>query len=193
MSLNINIYTNYLSDSLIPNIIKRLNDYEMFVEVHPDFSFNNQTGFLPFKFKLTKPHLDILNDKVLKSGFELDVDNFDFKTEIKNLKPTQSVFAKLIGKTKSEAPLLSSDIESRLKDCNKVVTFVWGSADSFELRFAWLTSSILTELTNGVCFYQADNIWYGKENIVDKAFQEIINYENTLTEKDIVFHEFTEW
>ena len=193
MSLNINVYTNHLSDSLIPNIIKRLNDYEMLVEVHPDFSFNDQTGFLPFKFKLTKPNLDILNDKVLKSGFELYVDNFNFKTEIKNLKPKQSLIAKLIGRTNSEAPLLSSDIESRLKDCNKVVNFAWGSADSFELRFAWLTSSILAELSNGVCFYPADNIWYDNSNIVDKAYQEIIDYENTLTEKDIVFHEFTEW
>lgn len=43
MSLDINVYIKTLSDDLVPKIIKRLNDYEMVVEVHPDFSFHDQT------------------------------------------------------------------------------------------------------------------------------------------------------
>ena len=50
MSLDINVYTKTLSDDLIPKIVKRLNDYEMVVEVHPDFSFNDQQVFFLLSF-----------------------------------------------------------------------------------------------------------------------------------------------
>ncbi|MBK8875456.1 MAG: hypothetical protein IPN13_16690 [Bacteroidetes bacterium] len=55
-----------------------------------------------------------------------------------------------------------------------------------------MTSAILTELTNGVCAYE-DETWYENKNIVDKAFQEVIEYEHTLTEADLDFMEFDEW
>ena len=74
-----------------------------------------------------------------------------------------------------------------------LVAFVWHSGDSFELRFASLTSAILTELTDGVCTYPADNIWYDNENIADEAFKEIKAYEQTLKEKDIEFQVFEKW
>ena len=73
------------------------------------------------------------------------------------------------------------------------MTFIWHAGDSFELRFASLTSAILTELTDGVCCYPADEIWYDNKNIVDNAFKEIKDYERTLKDKDIQFHEFDEW
>ena len=65
MSLDLLVYTNNLSDDLIPQIQKRLNDFDMIVEIHPEFSFNDHEGFLPFKFRLTKSHLEILKDKEL--------------------------------------------------------------------------------------------------------------------------------
>lgn len=193
MSLDINVYCKQLSDDLIPKIVKRLNDYEMLVEVHPQFSFSEQTGFLPFKFRLTNPPFDILKDKELKSGFELYVDDFDLQTAKENLKPKLGFLDKLLGKRQLEIQFASTDIENRLIDCKKVVTFVWHAGDSFELRFAYLTSAILTELTNGVCTYPADDIWYDNKNIVDKAFKEIKEYEKTLNEKDLDFMTFDQW
>ena len=180
MSLDIIVYCKQLSDDLIPKIVKRLNDYEMVVEVHPEFSFSDQTGFLPFKFKLTKPHLNILKEKELKSGFELYIEDFDLQSAKENLKPKLGFFDKLLGKKQPEIPFASEDIEKRLMECKKVVTFIWHAGDSFELRFASLTSAILTELTNGVCTYPADDIWYDNKNIVDEAFKEIKEYEQTL-------------
>jgi hypothetical protein len=193
MSLDINVYTKTLSDDLIPKIVKRLNDYEMLVEVHPDFSFNDQTGFLPFKFRLTNPHLEILKNKELSSGFELYIDDFDLTKAKEELKPKLGFFDKLLGKKQEEIPFANPDIEKRLKDCKKVTTFVWHSGDSFELRFASLTSAILTELTDGVCTYPADDIWYDNKNIADEAFKEIKAYEHTLKEKDIHFQVFEKW
>jgi hypothetical protein len=90
MSLDIKVYTKILSDDLIPKMVKRLNDYEMVVEIHPDFSFKTQTGYLPFKFRLTKPQLSILNEKELISGFELFIDDFDLQNRKDNLKPKKS-------------------------------------------------------------------------------------------------------
>ena len=193
MSLNISVYTKTLSDDLIPKIVKRLNDYEMIVEVDPDFSFNDQTGFLPFKFRLTNPHLDILKNKELSSGFELYIDDFDLKKAKEELKPKLSFFDKLFGKKQQEVAFASPDIEKRLIECQKVISFVWHSGDSFQLRFASLTSAILTELTDGVCTYPADDIWYDNKSITDEAFKEVKEYEQTLKEKDIEFQEFEKW
>ncbi len=53
MSLGFKVFCNNLSDDLIPEIKKRLNEFEMDVDIHPNFSFATQTRFLPFKFQLT--------------------------------------------------------------------------------------------------------------------------------------------
>ena len=39
MSLDLNVYVEKLSDELIPKIVKRLNDFEMNVEIHPDIFY----------------------------------------------------------------------------------------------------------------------------------------------------------
>ncbi len=194
MSLAIKVYCNKVSKELIPKIMKRLNDYDMVVSVHPDFKFDadEDTGFLPFKFRLTRFHLDNLKDKELKSGFELYIDEFDLETEKENLKPKLSFFDKLRGKKLEEVSYAPPAIEAHLKDCKTVVSFVWYGDDSFALRFARLTSAILTEITNGICSFE-DETWYENKNIVDNAFQEITEHEQTITEQDIDFMEFDEW
>ena len=193
MSLNINVYTENLSDELIPKILKRLNEFEMEVEVHPEFSFETQEGFLPFKFSLKNPHLEILKNKKLMSGFEIFIDNYDFYAEKESVKPKLSFFDKILGKKQIEIEIAEPEIEKRLEKCKKSVNFVWHSGDSFELRFASLTSAILTELTNGVCTYPADDIWYENINIVEEAYKEIKEYELTIKERDLQFHEFEGW
>ena len=90
--------------------------------------------------------------------------------------------------------MVNETIDKRLKDCNKAISFVWHVADSFELRFASLTSAVLTELIDGVCTYSADNIWYDNDGFVEKTWSEIKEYETTiLTERDLKFHEFEKW
>jgi hypothetical protein len=101
---------------------------------------------------------------------------------------------KLTGKKLPDQPLVNDEVDKRLKDCKKVVSFVWHAADSFELRFASLASAILTELTSGVCSYPADDIWYDNDGFVTKTWSEVKEYETThLKEKDLVFHEFEKW
>jgi len=193
MSLSFTVYTKQFSDDVIPEIIKRLNHYEMIVEAYPNFCFKRDSGFLPFKFQLTNPPFNVLKNKELKSGFELYMDDFNLRFHKANLQPKKTFFDKLFSKGKPEVGFANSDVEYRLKDCDIEVTFAWSIVDSFELRFATLTSAILSELTNGVCYFPPDNIWYNNKNIVDKAYEEIKQYENSLNEKDLKFHEFDEW
>lgn len=175
-------------------MMKRLNDFDMVVSVHPDFKFDAEedSGFLPFKFRLKNPPFDILKDKEIKSGFELYIEEFDLQAEKENLKPRLSFLSKLLGKKPQEIPYAPPEIEAKLMECRVVVSFVWHAGDSFELRFAALTSAILSELTNGVRSYE-DETWYENKNIVDNAFKEVIEYEQTLKEADLDFIEYDEW
>jgi hypothetical protein len=90
-------------------------------------------------------------------------------------------------------PFVNELIDAKLKPCNKVVYFVWHVGESFQLRFASLASAILTELTDGVCTYPADDIWYDNKNLVQTTWQEIKEYEMSLEESDLEFDEFESW
>jgi hypothetical protein len=133
-----------------------------------------------------------LRGKDLKSGFELYIDEFDLTTEKENLKPRLSFFDKLRGKKQEEVSYATPEIEARLMKCKQAVSFVWHASDSFAFRFASLTSAILTELKNGVCSYE-DETWYENKNIVENAFKDIIEYEDSLIEAELDFMEFDEW
>ena len=191
MSLDITVYAKQLSNDLIPKIQARLNDFEMTCEIHPEFSFIDQNGFLPFKFRLANPPFDILRNKILTSGFELFIDNFAL-AEAKS-KRKAGLLNRLLQKKPTALPLVTDEIDGRLKDCKYAISFVWHAVDSFELRLASLTSAILTELTNGVCTYSHD-ILYINENLVENAWKEIKEYETSLLkENDLKFHEFEKW
>ena len=195
MSLSFVVYCNEVSPNLVPKLMKRLNDFDMVAEVHPDFRFDQESdsGFLPFKFQLKNPHHDMLRGKELKSGFELYIEDFDLGEEKESLKPKPGFFDRLRGKKPVEVAFAPPEIEGRLKNYKKAVSFVWHAGDSFQFRFAALTSAILTELTRGICCYTGDDIWYDTENIVNVLFKETIEYEQSLSEEEIDYQEFDRW
>ena len=47
-------------------------------------------------------------------------------------------------------------------------------------------------LTN-TCTYPADDIWYDNKNIVENAFNEVKEYEQSVKKNDFEFYEFDEW
>jgi len=110
------VHLDAISDDIITELLRELNKFEMTCEPHPDFRFSTQSGFLPFKFRLSKPKLAILKDKDLISGFELDIEDFD----------------------PEEADWFSPEDLSRLAKFKKTVTIRFGASDSFQLRFAEL-------------------------------------------------------
>ena len=165
----------------------------MTVEIHPDFSFSDQTGFLPFKFKFNNPFFKILEGKELMSGFELYKDDFSLTAKKEELNPKKGFFGKLLSKKTPEETFAPPEFEKRLEKCTNEISFVWHVGDTFELRFAMLTSAILTKITDGVCCYPADDIWYNNDKIVENAFQEVTEYENSLKENDLKYHLFNNW
>ncbi|WJS96480.1 hypothetical protein NYQ10_08455 [Flavobacterium johnsoniae] len=185
MSLDINVYVEDLSDSIIPEILKRLNDFDMKVKIHPDFSFQTQTGFLPFKFTLQNSKFDILKDKELLSGFELYIDDYNFEEEKKHHRFKKNIFQKAFNK--------QTETEKRLSKCTKFLNFNWHLDNTFELRFALLTSAIITEITNGVRYYPVDDYWYENKNIVNQTFEDVKDFESSISHDRLRFHEFDGW
>ncbi len=193
MSLDINLYVKQIDDSLIPKWIDRMNQFDMECEIHPDFSFNDHSGFLPFKVILKNPKNQELIGKEFISGFEFYKENFDFQKELDSLQPKKSFFQKLLNRPSEKIEYANAKIDSKLENCKLVLTFNWGSHNSLELRMASLSSAILSELTNGICCYPADDIWYDNKTIVKEAFEESIEYENSLKLTDWRMNEFKGW
>lgn len=192
MSFDMNVYVEDLSDSIIPEILKRLNDFDMNVEIHPDFSFQTQTGFLPFKFSFNNPPFSILKNKTLISGFEMYIDNYNLDEEKKSIQPKKNLLNKIFQK-KTTIRIAKPKIEKKLEKCTKIITFLWATHDTFELRFALLVSAIISELTNGLRYYPAEDYWYEDEDIVGTTLNDIKDYENSVSGKNLTFHEFDNW
>jgi hypothetical protein len=193
MSLEYNLFVEYIDDSIIPRWMKRMNQFDMKCEIYPKFSFSEHSGFLPFKINLKKSKHPELVDNDFLTGFEFYLNDFDLELELEKLKPKQSAFSKFLGKKEAEVYFASPEIEEKLKKCKKVISFIWGAADTFELRMAYLSSVVLAELTNGICCYPADNIWYDNRNIVLAAVTEIIEYEESLKPSEFKLHIFNKW
>ena len=193
MSLDLNVYVKQIDDTIIPKWIERMNQFDMECEIHPDFSFNNHSGFLPFKVKFKYPKIQEFKDKEYISGFEFYKDKFDIQKELESLQPKKSFFQKLMNKPSEKIEYANTEIDSKLADCKLVLTFNWGSHNSLELRISSLSSAIISDLTDGVCCYPADDIWYDNKTIVEDAYTELIEYENSLNPNEWKMNEFEGW
>ncbi|HHV29835.1 hypothetical protein [Acetivibrio mesophilus] len=71
--LELCIYLKSVSDDGIKKWEERFLDAKMKVNIHPDFSFSNQFGFLPFKIHFDEPTIGLLRDKDWSSGFESSI------------------------------------------------------------------------------------------------------------------------
>ena len=189
--MSYNVFLNDIDDSKIQDWISELNKLGMECEVHPEFSFKTQTGFLPFKIQIHDNSHEALMNKEYLTGFEYYLDNFDIEenTEYKE----QTFFQKLLRKPKEKLPFHSREIDQRLKDKKYVVTFNFGIADTFELRMASLASAALSKITDGVCCYADDDLWYDNTNIIQNALNDVSEYEKSLKEREFRIHEFEKW
>ena len=90
-------------------------------------------------------------------------------------------------------PFASPEIDKKLKPYNKVITFNWGSADTFELRMAVLASATLTKITGGISYYPEDGIWYNTDTVVEESIKEVSEYEKSLKPSEFQLHKFEGW
>jgi hypothetical protein len=185
VSLEIQTFVPSLDDSLKPLWISELNKLGMRVEMHPDIALTTHSGFLPFKIRIEDSAHEKLNGVDFLTGFEYYVDEFSLDAELakhvarpQDNSERQDVFA-------------TPEIDKKLKDCRKVITFAWGSEDLFELRMATVSSAILAAITGGASAYPADGIWY--ERPAAEALGEAREYENSRKPKAIKVHPFQGW
>ena len=187
MSAYINIYTNTLTDDLIPTILKRLNEHENVLDLNSSFSFRNANGSLPIIFKWDKPSLEIFNENNLKLNFNVSLKSFDLREYKKKLFKEkiikQSFIQKLLGlfkkkKRKVAKPVkLSAEIESQLQNYNKVFSIKYHPGDVFENHFATLIGAIITELSNGICHFTKENTWYDAKNVLRESLVNLYTLE----------------
>ncbi|SDO58601.1 hypothetical protein [Phyllobacterium sp. OV277] len=171
MSIDINVYTNEISDDLIPAILEELNKFGMICEFPPDFSLESQSGFLPIRFRVPSSTFENMRDKDLVSGFELSVDDNELDEDDGH----------------------SEEDQKKLKTYRKLVSFYFtGASDSFELRFASLTSAIIATLTHGALSDCDCKVLYDGASIMEAA-RDLIAGDSDLTWRELEYHEFEGW
>ena len=76
MGYDINVYLKDVNDGIITDWKEKLKGFGLDCDIHPDFSFNIQTGFLPFKYTLKPGKIQGYNGEALISGFEMYIDDY---------------------------------------------------------------------------------------------------------------------
>ena len=192
---DIRVYTRNLSDALVPVLVSRMNAFDMQCELDPNFTFNRRDCYFHYKFKLDKPKHSALYGKYLTTGFNVIIEDFNYEKVRDEQEPVQNFIELIFPKKRSKIPVINEEYDERLKKCDKLMIFQWNLAyDIFELRFATLTSAILSELTDGVCVFAPDRICFINKNLVDNTWHDVQNFENNIVEfNDLKYFEFTHW
>jgi hypothetical protein len=188
MSAYIHIYTNALTDDLIPTILKRLNEHESVLDINSSFSFRSSNGNLPIVFKWEKPSLEIFNENNLKLNFGTSIKSFDLKEYKKKLfkdkiikqsfiQKLTTLFKKKKKKKVAKTIKLSAEIEAQLQNYGKVFSIKYHPGDVFENHFATLIGAIITELTKGVCHFTYENVWYDSKNVLRESLVNLYTLE----------------
>ncbi|GLX68016.1 hypothetical protein [Paenibacillus glycanilyticus] len=160
----------YVPDARTISIIQCIEDMKKLnteVEIHPDFSFENQSGFLPFKLIVTDCPNESLNQRMLLSGFEMSIET------IKN-----TWIEKLFRTKKRYKQQLIISISSQ---------------DPFEMRLAWYWAAVITKRYQGLLIDEQEGDTYQGQEGIEIALQTVKEYEQSLSEENWKCHEFEEW
>lgn len=185
MSLNIMIYSKSIDDSIKKRWLEELVKRGIECEIHPEFTFENQTGFLPFKCEILRKDIP-LNNRILLSGFELDVIEYIQKEEIKK----QSIFKRIFSKNKEYREEKNNNLMNSMK---KELLFSISSQDSLEFILGMYSAAILTYLTGGILYDPQEDKYFDKENALDMADNAVNEYICSLKEIEWITHNFSEW
>lgn len=195
MSAHINIYTNSLTDNLIPEIVERLNQHEKVLSLEQSFTFKNPRSILSLAFRWTKPSIEILNTSVLKVQFSTSFKPFELsefkKKNVRQKVVKQSFIDKLLRKKKKKVykPIkISAEVEAQLKGFKKVFSIKYYPGNLFEHHLATLLGSIVTEMGQGICHFTNEDIWYTDKNAVAECMANLYSLEDlsTLAEEKVI-------
>ncbi|ARS40381.1 hypothetical protein CA265_12230 [Sphingobacteriaceae bacterium GW460-11-11-14-LB5] len=170
MSAYINVYADSITDDLIPEILKRLNEHEKKLTIEPVFSLRPSATTLSITFVWDKEGLSIFNGVTLNRTFKISIKSFElkeFKQKILKDKIVNNSYSLRIrgmfGKKKKKFTKLlelSSAVEVQLQHCHKVFSIKYHHGDVFEKYHATLLGAVITEITGGICHFTHKDIWY---------------------------------
>jgi len=182
MGYDLTVYIKDVNDSKIHEWINEIKRFNMEIEIHPDFSFSNHSGFLPFKFIVFDCPNSNFNNIELMSGFELWINDY------KPLLEKKSIWNRFSRKDEK-----LSEIEKKMKESNKEIKFMASTQDSFEYRLAWYSAASLTKICDGILFDPQEGIELVGDQAIKHAYEQVIRDETSLTDNDWRTHEFKEW
>ena len=192
MGLSMNIFLNDVDDSLIPQWLDEYKKHGMICEIHPEFSFTDQVGFLPIKLRLENPVREEWANKDYMTGFEFYMDDFDLNKELLARSPKPPFLKALFGAKRDTSPFVSAEIDEQLAKYKKHIALVWGGGDSFALRMATVSAGILAKLCNGLCAYE-DEVWYDNADAMETLVSDAVAYEGGLSRREIETNVFESW
>lgn len=182
MSYDLSVNLKGLNDSIIPEWLSEIRKLNMNVEVHPDFSFKNHSGFLPFKVVIYDCPNRSLNNIELITGFELVI------SPLEKSGKNGSFFSKLFSKQK---PI--SAIEKKLRDADTEISFYISAQESFEFRMGWYSAATLAFLCNGVLTDLQEGIQLEGKQLITHATEVVLADEKMIEKDDWRVNEFKEW
>ncbi|ACT01714.1 hypothetical protein [Paenibacillus sp. JDR-2] len=182
MSYDLSVHLKGLNDQMIPDWLAEIRKFNMDAEIFPAFSFQNHSGFLPFKIVVHDCPNKRLNNLELLTGFEWYAEQIDLKNKKKGL------FSKLFDKNQR-----LSSIEMKLKEAETLVHFGISAHDSFEMRAGWYAAASLALIGNGVLTDYQEDIQLEGQILIRHASNIVIENEQQITDHEWRTHEFEEW
>ncbi|WP_409340870.1 hypothetical protein [Paenibacillus sp. MBLB4367] len=182
MSYELTVHVKELNDGIIPQWLEEIRKFNMDADIHPDFSFERHSGFLPFRIVVYDCPNRALNRMELLSGYEIGIQTY------KHPKPVESLWSKLFDKKAEESPL-----EKTLKQAKHEVLFSVSAGDSFEFRLAWFSAAALTIVCGGILTDPQEGERMDAAKAIRCAYQIVIDNEKEIGENDWRTHEFKEW
>lgn len=182
MSYNLSVHIKGLSDNILHEWLSEIRKFNMDVQVHPEFSFSNHSGFLPFKIVNYDCPNKKLNNIELMTGFELYVNQIEGKTNKK------SFISKLFEKKQH-----LSSIERKLQEADTEVSFIISIQDSFEFRIGWYSATSLALICDGVLTDHYEGIQLEGQELIRHAQRIVIEDERQIKEDEWKIHEFKNW
>ncbi|MCW5822330.1 MAG: hypothetical protein KIT34_05970 [Cyanobacteria bacterium TGS_CYA1] len=155
MSIDINVYLSGLPKDWIARVTKRLLEFGLECEVHPDYKSDYEThmGHLPIKMKLVNVGPAEAREKEFLTGFECAFSDFDYAEELKEVRyPAKPNFVQKLLFKQAQAPgreFIKDEItDDLLQSYSKIFAINYHHANEELISHAF--AAVLTELVSGL-------------------------------------------
>lgn len=178
MSIDLNLYLNDVPGNWIEQVTKRLAEFGLVCEVHPEFEsiYESHTGFLPIKMKLVNVGLAAARDKDYLTGFECAFVDFNYDEELRFIRePVKpALFEKVLLNKVQAAPqqyLKDEIIDKLLMGYSKRFEINWYQSNEELIANAFAV--VLAELTSGLLNDPQADTYYPAKEAIDSIYEYI--------------------